>query len=80
VLRLLLTAKAQFYLSLGMLLGAVVGWPLSALTWARDEPQFVLGLSWLALIIGSYNTIITAQVHGETDVVVSGDDAGEQPA
>lgn len=80
MLRLLLTAKAQFYLSLGMLLGAVVGWPLSALTWARDEPQFVLGLSWLALIIGSYNTIITAQVHGETDVVVSGDDAGEQPA
>lgn len=80
MLRLLLTAKAQFYLSLGMLLGAVVGWPLSALTWARDEPQFVLGLSWLALIIGSYNTIITAQVHGETDVVVSGDDAGERPA
>jgi hypothetical protein len=80
VLRLLLTAKAQFYLSLGMLLGAVVGWPLSALTWARDEPQFVLGLSWLALIIGSYNTIITAQVHSETDVVVSGDDAGERPA
>jgi hypothetical protein len=37
VLRLLLTAKAQFYLSLGMLLGAVVGWPLSALTWARDR-------------------------------------------
>jgi hypothetical protein len=46
-------------------LTSLIGWPLSALTWAKDEPQFVLGLSWMALIIGSYNTIITAMVNKE---------------
>lgn len=36
-----------------MLALSVVGWPLSALTVARAEPQFVLGLSWLAIILTS---------------------------
>lgn len=45
----------------------VVGWPLSALTLARDEPQFILGLSWFALILTALNIIATTDVRNEQD-------------
>jgi hypothetical protein len=40
-----------------MLVGGIVMWPISALTWAKDEPQFVLGLSFLALIYEGFNAL-----------------------
>lgn len=40
-----------------MLVGCVIMWPIAALTWARHEPQFVLGLSFLALIYEAFNAI-----------------------
>lgn len=40
-----------------MLVGGVVMWPIAALTWAKDEPQFVLGLSFLALIYEAFNAV-----------------------
>ena len=46
-----------------LLLGSIAGWPISALWWARDEPQFVLGLSWMALILTSADLLSTSQVH-----------------
>lgn len=45
--------------------GSLVGWPLSALTWARGEPQFVLGLSWLAITLTALDLITSSQVHEE---------------
>lgn len=30
---------------------AVVGWPATAFTIASSEPQVVLGLSWIAIIL-----------------------------
>lgn len=48
-----------------LLIGAVIGWPLSASTWARDEPQFILGLSWLAIVLESANLLTSSQVHQE---------------
>jgi hypothetical protein len=40
------------------LLGAsLIGWPIAALTFAKDEPQFVLGLSFLALAYESFNSV-----------------------
>lgn len=44
---------------------SVVGWPLSALTWASGEPPFVLGLSWMAIIITAADLVSTAEVHKE---------------
>lgn len=41
---------------------SVVGWPLSALTVARDEPSFVLGLSWFAIIQGALVFVVTALI------------------
>lgn len=46
-----------------LLIGSAVGWPVAALTWARDEPQFVLGLSFLAIIIESLTLLTASQVH-----------------
>lgn len=48
-----------------LLCGSVVGWPVSALTWASEEPQFVLGLSWLAIIVSSAELLTASQVHEE---------------
>lgn len=42
-------------------------WALSAFTWAKDEPQFVLGLSWLAITLTAVDILTTAQVHEESD-------------
>jgi uncharacterized membrane protein YfcA len=46
-----------------LLVGSLVGWPLTALTVARDEPQFVLGLSWLAITLTALDFLKTARVH-----------------
>jgi hypothetical protein len=44
-----------------------VGWPLSALTFAQDEPQFVLGLSWMAITITALDVLATSDVRAEQD-------------
>lgn len=50
-----------------LLICCVIGWPTSALTLARDEPQFVLGLSWFALILTCIDIIMTSKVKEDTD-------------
>jgi hypothetical protein len=51
---------------------SMVGWPVSALTVAKNEPQFILGLSWLAITLTAWDILTTAQVHKE-----NGDDDGD---
>jgi uncharacterized membrane protein YfcA len=46
-----------------LLTASVVGWPISALTFARDEPPVVLGLSWFAITITALDLLSTNQVH-----------------
>lgn len=46
-----------------LLIGSVIGWPLTATTVFSDEPQGVLGLSWLAIIISSAELLTASQVH-----------------
>lgn len=46
---------------------SLVGWPLSALTFARDEPQFVLGLSWLAITLTALDILATTDVRREQE-------------
>ena len=45
----------------------LIGWPLSAFTWAKDEPQFVLGLSWLAITLTALDIAATTDVRAEQD-------------
>lgn len=46
-----------------MLVGSVVSWPLASFVFAKDEPQFVIALSELALI---YTAITAIWVEEET--------------
>lgn len=46
-----------------LLVSAVIGWPVAALTVARDEPPFILGLSFLAIIIEAATLLTSSQVH-----------------
>jgi hypothetical protein len=46
----------------------LVGWPVSLFTVARDEPPWVLSLSWLAL------TLTAADILATTDVRVKAED------
>jgi hypothetical protein len=47
--------------------GALVGWPVSALTVFKDEPQGILGLSWVAIIIGALEFLATADAHRDQE-------------
>ena len=46
---------------------SLIGWPLSAFTWAKDEPQFILGLSWLAITLTCADIWSTQDVRKEQD-------------
>jgi hypothetical protein len=72
----LMSPKAQLVLAWVLLIGSLIGWPLSQLTVARDEPAFVLGLSWFAIVLGAWNTIVTTQVN--KDVGTTGDDSSTE--
>ena len=61
----LFSPRAQLIFAWVLLIGSLVGWPLSQLTVARDEPPFVLGLSWFAIVLGAWNTIVTTSVNKE---------------
>lgn len=57
------------------LIGSLVGWPLSMLTVARDEPPFTLSLSWLAISMAAAELLTSSQVHEEQGEQNSGTDA-----
>jgi uncharacterized membrane protein YfcA len=59
--------ESRVRVAVALLVASVVGWPLSALTFARDEPQFILGLSWLAITITAIDVLATTDVRREQE-------------
>lgn len=57
--------RARTIVAWVLLVGSTIGWPVSAVTVARDEPAFILGLSWLAIIVSSAELLTASQVHEE---------------
>lgn len=57
----------RFWGALTMLVASLIGWPLSAVTFARHEPQFILGLSWLAITLTALDILATTDVRREQD-------------
>ncbi|MGI5288041.1 hypothetical protein ACQEVF_32515 [Nonomuraea polychroma] len=57
--------RARVIAAWTLLGGSIIGWPISALTLARSEPPFILGLSWLAIILASADLLTSSQVHEE---------------
>lgn len=58
---------ARLHAAAWMMIIATVAWPVSQFTVARGEPPFVLGLSWLAIILTAMDIIVTADVREEQD-------------
>ena len=56
-----------------LLVGSLIGWPVSMVTFAKNEPPAVLSLSWLALVVSSAELLTASQVHQEQGE----DDSGE---
>lgn len=54
-------------LALWIVVVSLVAWPASALTVARHEPQFVLGLSWFAITLTAVDVLSTSDVRVEVD-------------
>lgn len=50
-----------------LLAASLVGWPLSALTWAKDEPPFILSLSWLAIVVTAVDVLSTQDVRSQQE-------------
>ncbi|MEU8199308.1 hypothetical protein AB0C10_36540 [Microbispora amethystogenes] len=57
--------KARVIAAWVLLAGSVIGWPVSMLTVAKDEPPFVLSLSWLAILMEAGSLLTASQVHEE---------------
>ena len=54
--------KARLWLAWALLVGSLIGWPLSAFLWAKDEPPFVLGLSWLAITLTALDILASQDI------------------
>ena len=59
--------RAEVAFAWFLLAGSLIGWPLSAFTLAKDEPQFVLGLSWLAITLTAADLLKSSRVHRDVD-------------
>jgi hypothetical protein len=59
--------KAEVWLAWTLLVGSLIGWPLSALTVAKDEPPFILGLSWLAITLTAMDLLKSSRVHRDVE-------------
>lgn len=59
--------KLEVWLAWALLGLSLVGWPVSALTFAREEPPVVLGLSWFAITLTALDLLKTSRVHKDAD-------------
>jgi hypothetical protein len=50
-----------------LLIGSVIMWPVSQLTFARNEPPLTLGLSWLAITLVAADLLTTSQQAEKSD-------------
>lgn len=62
-----MSATTRVRAAWGVLIVSVVAWPVAALTVAREEPQFILGLSFLAIILTAADIISTQDVRKQQE-------------
>ena len=46
-----------------LLIASLIGWPISALTFAANEPPVTMGLSWFAITLTALDLLKTSRVH-----------------
>lgn len=70
--------KLEVVFAYALLIGSLVGWPISALTVAKAEPQFILGLSWLAIALTALDFLKNSRIHRDQDEGTSGGNGRKQ--
>ena len=48
-----------------LLFVCIIGWPITAMTVFKNEPQGILGLSWLALIFTATDIMFTTTLEND---------------
>lgn len=56
-----MSPNGQVYISTFIIISSVIGWPVTAMTIAKDEPFIILSISWLALIYAGYSALVSSQ-------------------
>lgn len=59
--------RLRYYGAIVLLFGSLIGWPVSALTVAKSEPPFILGLSWIAITLTAADLCSTLGVRLRQD-------------
>jgi hypothetical protein len=62
-----MSVKWRIRMAWALIILTVIGWPLSAFTFASSEPQFILGLSWFAVTLTAVDVLGTQDVRGEQE-------------
>lgn len=57
-----MSPKVRLYAAWALLVGSLVLWPVSMVTFAKDEPRAILSLSWFAITITAWDVVSTASV------------------
>jgi len=63
----LFSPRAQLIIGWALLVIGFIGWPLSAFTLAKQEPPFILGLSWGAIILTAWGIIVACQINQDVE-------------
>jgi hypothetical protein len=59
--------KVRVRAAWALLVGSLVAWPAAALTVAKDEPPFILGLSFLAIVVTCLDVVSTQDVRKQQE-------------
>jgi hypothetical protein len=59
--------KTEVWLAGALLVLSILGWPISALTFAKGEPPTVLGLSWFAITLTAADYFKNARAHKDQE-------------
>lgn len=62
-----MSPRTRVIFSWCLLVASLIGWPVTALTVARDEPQFILGLSWFAITLTAFDVLSTSDVRKQQE-------------
>jgi hypothetical protein len=59
--------KTEVWLAGALLVLSILGWPISALTFAKGEPPTVLGLSWFAITLTALDYFKNSRAHKDQE-------------
>ncbi len=62
-----MSASVHVRLAWALLMVSMIAWPITAWTVFRGEPQGILGLSFLAIILTALDVIATTTVHAKQE-------------